>query len=218
MQRILTRYSRTFNIRHHRIGHLFQGRYKAILCQKDSYLLELLRYIHLNPLRANMVKSASDWPWSSHNEYLGLRENPMIDLNFPLSLFNQNIVQARSVYAQFITSASAPAQELFNTTPAFPCLGDAAFEDRIREQFFTAEPTNEENPKASLLDLGRTISNKTGVSLAAIQKPIRLLPIVRARHLLILLAIDRGFKPSNIAAFLSCSVSSISKSLTRLGR
>ena len=61
-------YTQRFNRRHKRVGHVFQGRYKAILVQKDNYLLELSRYIVLNPVRAQMVRSAKDWPWSSYRE------------------------------------------------------------------------------------------------------------------------------------------------------
>ena len=65
MRQLNGEYTQAFNRRHALVGHLFQGRYKAILVQKDSYLLELTRYIVLNPLRARMVTSLDDWPWSS---------------------------------------------------------------------------------------------------------------------------------------------------------
>jgi len=57
--------------RHKRVGHVFQGRYKGILVEKDSYLLELSRYIVLNPVRARMVRAARDWPWSSYRATVG---------------------------------------------------------------------------------------------------------------------------------------------------
>ena len=59
-------YTQTFNRRHRRVGHVFQGRYKAILVEKDSYLLELSRYVVLIPVRAQMVNDTADWPWSSY--------------------------------------------------------------------------------------------------------------------------------------------------------
>ncbi len=65
-------YTQWFNRKHQRVGHLFQGRYKAILVDKDAYLLELNRYIVLNPIRAKMVKSLSKWPWSSWHFMMGL--------------------------------------------------------------------------------------------------------------------------------------------------
>lgn len=87
MQRLLTRYVKRFNFRHRRIGHLFQGRYKAILCQRDAYLQKLLRYIHLNPVRAKLAKDAATWKWSSHGEYVGRVRSDLTDKVFPLSLF-----------------------------------------------------------------------------------------------------------------------------------
>ena len=63
MRQLNGMYTQIFNRAHHRVGHVFQGRYKAILIDKDSYLLELSRYIVLNPVRARMVRSAEEWPW-----------------------------------------------------------------------------------------------------------------------------------------------------------
>jgi REP element-mobilizing transposase RayT len=69
MQRILTGYAMAFNFRHDRQGHLFQARYKAIMCLDDSYLIALTRYIHMNPVRSGLVERPEQWPWSSHSEY-----------------------------------------------------------------------------------------------------------------------------------------------------
>jgi REP element-mobilizing transposase RayT len=74
MQTLLYRYTRYFNNRHHKVGHLFQGRYRAILCDKDSYLLELVRYLHLNPVRAGLAGDVTQYPWSSHAVFLKGRD------------------------------------------------------------------------------------------------------------------------------------------------
>ena len=79
LQSLLTGYARRFNRTHHHRGHLFQGRYKAIVCDRDSYLLALVRYIHLNPVRAKMVKRPGEWQWSGHREYLGKDKRGLID-------------------------------------------------------------------------------------------------------------------------------------------
>jgi REP element-mobilizing transposase RayT len=79
LQSLLTGYVRRFNKTHRRRGHLFEGRYKAIICDRGSYLLELVRYIHLNPVRATMVKRPSDWRWSGHGEYLEKEKRGLID-------------------------------------------------------------------------------------------------------------------------------------------
>ena len=68
MQRFLTGYAFSFNRRHNRAGHLFQARYKAVLCLDDAYLFGLVRYIHMNPVRAGLVAKPQDWPWSSSSQ------------------------------------------------------------------------------------------------------------------------------------------------------
>src|SRR6266576_4161297 len=79
LQSLLTGYVRRFNRTHRHRGHLFQGRYKAIVCDRESYLLELVRYIHLNAVRAGLVKRPGDWPWSGHREYLRKEKRGLID-------------------------------------------------------------------------------------------------------------------------------------------
>jgi len=81
MRRLMTGYAVTFNKRHKRSGHLFQNRYKSIVCEEDPYLLELIRYIHLNPVRAGLVKDLKEldkYPWCGHATILGKRANPLI--------------------------------------------------------------------------------------------------------------------------------------------
>jgi len=81
MRRLMTGYAVTFNKRHKRSGHLFQNRYKSIICQEDPYLLELIRYIHLNPLRAKLVqdlKELDKYPWTGHSAILGHCKNPLV--------------------------------------------------------------------------------------------------------------------------------------------
>jgi hypothetical protein len=77
----MTGYAVTFNKRHKRSGHLFQNRYKSVVCEEDPYLLELIRYIHLNPLRAKLVqdlKELDKYPWTGHSAILGRRKNPLV--------------------------------------------------------------------------------------------------------------------------------------------
>ena len=81
MRRLMTGYAVTFNKRHKRSGYLFQNRYKSVVCEEDSYLLELIRYIHLNPLRAKLVedlKELDKYPWTGHSAILGRRKNPLV--------------------------------------------------------------------------------------------------------------------------------------------
>ena len=81
MRRLMTGYAVSFNIRHRRSGHLFQNRYKSVVCEEDTYLLELTRYIHLNPLRARLVedlKSLDKYQWAGHSVLIGKQKNPLV--------------------------------------------------------------------------------------------------------------------------------------------
>ncbi|WP_213608082.1 transposase [Pseudoalteromonas sp.] len=96
-------YTQWFNRKHQRVGHLFQGRYKAILVDKDAYLLELNRYIVLNPIRAKMVKSLSKWPWSSWHFMMGLGQVPeWFEIDKMLLQFGKYKAIARRKFAQFV--------------------------------------------------------------------------------------------------------------------
>jgi len=105
MQRLLTGYVVTYNRRHRRFGHLFQNRYKSILCQEDAYLLELVRYIHLNPLRAKLVsdyKSLGRYPYCGHGVILGRRTNDWQDAQYVLRLFGDKEATAKRQYSEFV--------------------------------------------------------------------------------------------------------------------
>lgn len=102
MQSLLFRYTRYFNRRYGEVGHLFQERYKAIVCDKDVYLLELIRYIHLNPVRAKIVMKPEEYLWTGHLSYLGRGEDDLIDEGFVLGQFSGNKSLARRRYRQFI--------------------------------------------------------------------------------------------------------------------
>ncbi|MEJ2200847.1 MAG: transposase [Desulfuromonadaceae bacterium] len=105
MLRLLTGYAVSFNLRHNRSGHLFQNRYKSIVCDDDAYLLELVRHIHLNPLRADVVKSLDElicYPWCGHRQLLGAGGADLIDVVPLLSLFAKRKKTARDRYLKFL--------------------------------------------------------------------------------------------------------------------
>jgi REP element-mobilizing transposase RayT len=105
MRRLLTGYVVTFNKRYNRHGPLFQNRYKSIICQEDAYLKELVRYIHLNPIRAKIVSSFSElnrYPYCGHGVVLGKHNNPWQDTNYVLSYFGKTVKKARDNYLSFI--------------------------------------------------------------------------------------------------------------------
>lgn len=103
MQQLNGTYSRYFNRAHRRVGHLFQGRYKSILVEKQAYLLELARYIVLNPVRAKMVHLPQEWPWSSFCGTAGLsRPHPCLTTDWVLGQFSALRGEACSRYRQFV--------------------------------------------------------------------------------------------------------------------
>jgi REP element-mobilizing transposase RayT len=102
MHRLQFRYTRNFNLKYRTWGHLFQGRYKAILCDRDTYFLELSAYIHLNPVRAGLVKTPAEYPWSSYPSYLGREKSPIADIDQVLSQFSDRKGVARKKYDLFI--------------------------------------------------------------------------------------------------------------------
>lgn len=105
MRRLLTGYAVRFNLRQWRHGHLFQNRYKSIVCQEDVYLLELVRYIHLNALRAGMVSSVhelAEYPYSGHGMVMGLRRNGWQDWRYVLSMFGKKVGEGKKRYLEYV--------------------------------------------------------------------------------------------------------------------
>ena len=110
MRRLLTGHAGYFNKRHRRSGHLFQNRYKSILCQEDTYLLELVRYIHLNPLRARLIKDYGlliKHPFSGHSTLMGKIKRDWQDTEWVLRLFDQRVRAARRRYHNFVEKGIA---------------------------------------------------------------------------------------------------------------
>ncbi len=96
-------YTQAYNRRHKRPGHIFQGRYKAILIQKENYLLELCRYVALNPVRAKMVKKPEDWKWSSYSTTAGLRKTPeYLTIDWILGQFGSKRKATQKRYKKFV--------------------------------------------------------------------------------------------------------------------
>ena len=105
MRRFLTGYAQAYNRRHQRHGHLFQNRYKSIVCEEDRYFVELLRYIHLNPLRARLVRTLSElerYPWSGHGVLLGEIAGSWQEREWVLSWFGKTTDSAIQAYREFV--------------------------------------------------------------------------------------------------------------------
>jgi putative transposase len=105
MRKLLTWYAQYYNRRHKRTGHLFENRYKSILCDEDNYLLALVRYIHLNPLRANIVKTIKEldrYPFCGHRTIIGKAEHPWMDADYVLLQFGRTKRKGVGEYRRFM--------------------------------------------------------------------------------------------------------------------
>jgi hypothetical protein len=122
MHYIIGSYTTYYNIRHGRCGHLFQGRFKSIIVEKDSYFLELSRYIHLNPVRAGIVKNPEDYIWSSYSGYMG-RKDANIDINIIKQYFDMN----RNEYQRFVLDGIKNQKDPLQNVYAGFLLGSEKF-------------------------------------------------------------------------------------------
>lgn len=151
-------YTQTFNRRHRRVGHVFQGRYKAILVEKDSYLLELSRYVVLNPVRARMVKGVADWPWSSYRATIG-QELPLtcLQVDWLLSQFGSEREQAIVGYQNFVRSGIGLPPVWVNLKNQI-FLGEHGFVERLQSQIKGESGDLTEIPKAQRRSLGKPLN------------------------------------------------------------
>ena len=153
MQWINVSYATYFNRKRGRRGHLFQGRFRAILVDADEYLKHLSRYIHLNPVRAKMVSAPSNYKWSSYSWFVGKRKTPgFMDTDFILSSFGKNIKEAKKNYKDFvegvdINSIESPSKQL---TEGF-ILGDSDFVKWVKENFLSKRKNHKEIPQLKKL-------------------------------------------------------------------
>ena len=121
-------YTQAFNRRHDRVGHLFQGRYKAILVERESYLLELIRYVVRNPVRAKMVRTVGEWPWSSYRATVGEGASvPWLETDWVLSQFGRRTAEAQHGYRAFVAAGRNDPFDPWNALRGQIYLGSDGF-------------------------------------------------------------------------------------------
>jgi REP element-mobilizing transposase RayT len=125
-------YTQRYNRRHRAVGHLFQGRYKAILIQKESHLQEVCRYVVLNPVRAKAVEKVEEWKWSSYSGTAGLATCPSwLTVDWVLSQFGKNRQQASSLYRRFVREGIARSS-IWEGVRAQVLLGEEDFVEKLK--------------------------------------------------------------------------------------
>jgi len=245
MRRLLTGYAQQFNRRYRRHGHLFQNRYKSILCEEDPYLLELVRYIHLNPVRAGIVKDIkglSKYWKCGHSALMGKRKNEWQDTDYILALFDKKIVSARRYYSDFVKKGITQGPRLdlvgggllrsvggwaaLNAMRSVGLrimgderiLGSGDFVENVLKQ------ANEEYEKKTLakargLDLNTLIdaaAKHFDIDSEILKGSSKQRTVSRARSIICYLAINKmGISGATIARRLMLSPSTVSKSAVR---
>jgi len=125
-------YTQRFNRFHNRVGHLYQGRYKAILVQKEAYLLELSRYIVLNPVRARMVNAPQEWPWSNYRATIGLASvEDWLNTTLVLAAFGARRSQAIRQFIDFVSQGKSQPS-IWNDLNKQIYLGDDKFVEEMQ--------------------------------------------------------------------------------------
>ncbi len=159
MRHINGAYTTYFNTRHQRVGHLFQGRYKAILVEADEYLTSLSWYIHLNPVRAGMVSAPEDCIWSSYHCYIHWKKSPeWLVSGFVLGLFDHNKKNARKTYRAFVNAIAnqkyeSPLKEVFAST----ILGTLDFVKDVKGKYLASAENDRNLPALTELSQRKTL-------------------------------------------------------------
>lgn len=150
-------YTQRFNRAHARVGHVFQGRYKAILVERDSYLLELARYVVLNPLRAKMVKRLEAWPWSSYLATCGQTASPSwLQTDWILGRFGRRCSSAIAKYVSFVHEG-ARLPSVWAQLQGQIYLGSEAFVKKM-QSLIENKPTLDEIPRVQRRALTQPLS------------------------------------------------------------
>ena len=151
-------YTQATNRRHGLVGHLFQGRFKAILVERDAYLLELARYVVLNPVRAAMVAEADDWPWSSYRAMVGQESAPAwLETDWVLGQFSQTRALAQAAYADFVRQGIGQPS-VWEGLRHQVFLGSGEFAERHRVSFKSMDQLREV-PRAQRRALAKTLED-----------------------------------------------------------
>ncbi len=207
MQMINFTYTQHFNRKYRKVGHLFQGRYKSYLCDKDSYLLSLVRYIHNNPVRAGLVKDAGAYQWSSHDDYLRGTKG-LVDTDKVLRLFSERPGIARQKYMEFMTECEPDKNLSPYAAYEQQIVGDERFIEKVQER---VERLEKKAIKVPIRDLVVAIEKETGVGLFDLVSRKRGERLRTARGILVMLAREVGYKMVELQGILKRDISVLSR-------
>jgi putative transposase len=241
MRKLLTGYVVNYNRRHKRYGHLFQNRYKSILCEDDPYLLELTRYIHLNPLRAGIVKSLQElrgYQWCGHSALMGRVKRDWQDTDMVLSYFSKRKKEAIERYEDFVQQGMNAGRrpELvggglirslggWSQVLSLRRIGSKVFSDErilgssefVDNVIADAEEKAKETLRltvkiADLPSLARTVGEGQGVDERELRSGLRKRQVVKSRRIFCQIAVKKmGYSGADVARFLGINTSAVNR-------
>ena len=247
MRKLLTGYAVNFNIRHRRHGHLFQNRYKSIVCQEESYLAELVRYIHLNSLRAGIVKDMKElngYRWSGHSALVGKGMRPWQDTRYVLSYFGKG-AKGRRNYMRFVEEgiplgkrpelvggglvrsrggwSEVMALRARNDRQASDqrILGDGEFVEAMWREIDDRGKDNlrVNRQKMGLGELAERVCRANGVSVNELRGGSRRHGVIRARNDFSQVAVKiLGYAGAEVARYLGVTSSCVTRAASQEGR
>jgi putative transposase len=247
MRRWLTGYAMFYNRRHQRHGHLFQNRYRSIICEEDSYFTQLVRYIHLNPLKAKLVVNSEDlvrYPWCSHGIIMGYRQADWMDSEHVLKWFGDQRTSAHIAYQKYIDEGAgrdlpdfsggglvrshggwseviAKRQQGTARIADERILGCGNFVERLIEdaESLMKHQLKQRNLIVDLNHYVNTSCRNKRISVHEMQSGSRRRPVVELRETMAQhLVIECGISLSEAARHLGISTSAIAKALKRTGK
>jgi len=240
MRRLLTGYGVTFNRRHNRNGHLFQNRYKSIVCQEDSYLMELVRYIHLNLMRGRIVKTMGELnrsPWSGHSALMGYQKREWQDTDYVLLYFGKGVGRRRK-YLRFVkegirlgrrpelvggglirsmggwSGVLALRKRGEKTASDERILGDGEFVERVLEEWDEIGRDNLRlaGVRKSLLLLAQQVCENRGVTIEELKSGSRRRVVLEAREEFSQVAVKGlGYSGAEVARYLGVTGSCVTR-------
>ena len=211
MQGLQQSYSQYFNLRHRKTGHVFEGRYKAILCQKDQYLLQLIRYIHLNPVRAGMVRSPKRYRYSGDHVYLQGKATETIDPATVLSMLG-----GKQAYRRFVQDGLREGhKEEYYAVEDQRFLGAEGFGARLLKK--EAGLSGKKLTRRSIETVARELAKLLKVDVQALRSPDRGWAISKARTIAAYVLVRRlGYRLSDVAAYFGRDMATLATLLARL--
>ncbi|MFH1114300.1 MAG: transposase [Pseudomonadota bacterium] len=214
IQNVSFRYTRYRNARQRRTGHLFQGRYKALLIDAETYLPELVRYIHLNPVRAGIVGNPEDYRWSSHRAYLGKEVLPWLSTDWILSRFSSRKGTARRLFRNFVADGIGGdyREEFHSGTREGRILGDDDFAEGALRR--AGEKVNR---PVSMEEIITHVCTLYGLGPEALAEPGKKRYCAEARAVIALLVwYEHHLSLTDLCTRLGRDLSSLSRAVNRL--